>query len=80
MKRQIFRVRWSRDGWVLRTPKGTDIHSPSGLKRVAVSMGRRLARMRWEDRGILTQLVIYGRNGRVQFEHTYGRDPERFVG
>lgn len=80
MKRAIYRVRWSCGEWVLRTPKGTDVNQPGRTKRAVVSMGRRLARTRWEDRGEPTQLVIHGRDGRIQTEHTYGRDPERFGG
>ncbi len=68
-------VRRGRDGWVVITPGG--VRQAYATKRVAVSTGRRWARDRWERHGLLAQLVVHGRDGRIQFEATYGRDPRR---
>lgn len=67
-----------RYGWRVLTPSG-------GLwvfetKRGAVSTGRTKARQLHEDSGRTTQLVVHGRNGRIQYEHTYGSDPARRAG
>jgi hypothetical protein len=40
----------------------------------------RIARGKWEQDGELSQLRIFGKNGRIQSERTYGRDPRRFPG
>jgi len=40
---------------------------------------RNEARKDWK-RGQLAQVVIYKQNGRIQTEHTFGRDPKRRKG
>ena len=49
-------------------------------KKIAVKWGRAEARESWELEGRPSQLVIRGRNGRIQREFTYGKDPRRFPG
>lgn len=81
-RRCVYRVKpplgKARHGWRVLTPAGEVSTSPT--KRVAVSHARRWARSRWENHGELCQLVVHGRNGRIQYEHTYGRDPRRRKG
>ncbi len=48
-------------------------------KREAVIAGRQAAKTCWAN-GALSQLVIKGKNNRIQTEHTYGRDPVRHKG
>lgn len=76
MKRLVYRVRavrGGREGWVVIVPTGQ--RQAVANKRTAVSMARRWARDRWEIHGLLSQLVVHGRDGRIQYEATYGRDP-----
>jgi len=77
-RRWVYRVLWSEraDAWIVR-PDGGTIYSRHFVKADAVADGRRLAREvhRVEDRP--TQLVIYGRDGKIQSERTYGADPRR---
>lgn len=49
-------------------------------KATAVKVARRMARKSHQVDGKLTQLVICGRDGRIQTEHTYGEDPRRHRG
>ncbi len=51
---------------------------PTAKKR-AVAYARELGRKAWEA-GYPSQVTICGRNGRIQTEHTYGRDPARTEG
>lgn len=46
----------------------------------AVACGRGLARASYVGLGVLAQLVIHKRNGTIQEERTYGRDPKRYPG
>lgn len=76
MKRAVYRVRAAgRNGWRLVFPnRRTQLFV---RKRAAVSCGRTVASSRWHDYEQPAQLVVHARDGRIQFEHTYGRDPER---
>ena len=78
-KRIVYRVRLDRHGWWVLVLKGTAL-ATNVRKTHAVDFGRRLARHAWQKDGCLAQLVVHGRNGRVQFENTYGRDPRRRLG
>lgn len=73
MKRSIFTVTPCDGGWEVRGPFSEAWFSL--LKKNAVKQGRIIARGRQPS-----QLVIKGRNGRIQTEHTYGNDPERYKG
>lgn len=50
-----------------------------GTKAEAVELGREKAKLVRADGG-LAQLVVHGRDGRIQYEHTYGDDPRRRQG
>lgn len=79
-RRAIYRVKPVRrglGGWrmEIKHPNGAAHPSSYAFKRTAVAAGRRWARRSWERHGMLAQLVVHGRDGKIQFEHTYGRDP-----
>ena len=59
--------------WMLPRVKYTE------LKQDAVRMGREVA-SRLRASGHLTQLVVHKRDGRIQFENTYGADPKKTKG
>ena len=78
-RRAVYRVKpplgGKRYGWRLEHPTRTvDTYD---TKALAVSWGRRKARNLWEFGDTPSQLVVHGRDGRIQTEHTYGHDPER---
>lgn len=81
--RLVYRVRLARrkernlGTWVVVLPDGSlEFWS---YKVEAVAEGRKLARTSW-NYGCLSQLVVHKRDGRFQFENTYGRDPARRKG
>lgn len=79
MKRTIIDVKWDKhhDLWVygIRGDHSKDYFAQS--KRSAVSYGRARAKLSQPS-----QLIIRGKNGRIQTEHTYPRasDPRRSKG
>lgn len=82
-KRVVYRVRFVRlrstgaQGWAV-TRDGSHLES-FDTKVLAVDRATDDARAEWE-RGTLTQVVVHNANGRIGYEHTYGRDPERRKG
>jgi hypothetical protein len=81
-KRRVFDVKWWKPGpfWVL-TERGTNIHDGFENKLEATTHGRVTCRS-IGSLGGRAQLVIRGKNGRIQTEHTYPRssDPRRSKG
>jgi len=79
-KRVVFRVRW------ILQPKSWEVHRDGEMvktlqrKSSAIHDGARLARDTYESEGTPTQLVIHGKNGKIQSERTYGNDPRRSKG
>jgi hypothetical protein len=61
-----------------RARKSKSDKAPTAKKQ-AVAHARSLGRTWWND-GVPAQVTIHDRRGRVQTEHTYGRDPERTPG
>lgn len=83
MKRLIYRVAWSaRDRrWVLSRRSRTANFEPQPFRLKAYCIAVAAQRCREIERdGGLAQLVVHGKNGRIQFEWTYGADPERSKG
>lgn len=75
--REVYAVRWvqrTRRWWCPQN----GLTDPRKLALIRV-LARKLAR-RWTFAHVLCQLRIYGKNGRIQSERTYGRDPRRFPG
>ena len=80
VKRVVFRVQATKDRafpWKL-TGNGSVDHYKS--KSNAIANGALLCGYMYRDQGIRTQLVIHGKDGRIQSERTYGADPVRRKG
>jgi hypothetical protein len=77
VQRVVYTIRWQKhtQRWVCRELQWDD-----GLKAGLVQSVARYCVARWENEGKLGQLRIFGKNGRIQSERTYGRDPRRFPG
>ena len=76
-KRVVFRVQATKDKFWPWRSKG------NGVTRVFLSKREAVSHASWEcdyiyrNSGIRTQLVIHGKDGRIQSERTYGADPVR---
>lgn len=78
VSRTIVSVRWSKvEGWVVTWGNKTCVGLST--KKAAIIKGRLEAQVIF-GRGKLSQLRVFGKNGRIQFEHTYGKDPRRSKG
>jgi len=86
MKRQIFRVMFDKrlqllyEGVLIKEGLWCIVHEGSRLmtsekKAGAVNAARGLAKSHKKS-----QVVICGKNGRIQKEFTYGADPRRYKG
>jgi len=76
-KRAIATIRWKKTSrlWVCAEERLDATRKSYLVREVA-----RLLRERRERERELSQLRVFGRDGRIQFERTYGRDPRRFPG
>ena len=61
------------EGWMLKAAGGSE--TPYRTKQEAIRAGAAEGR-----RNGYAQLIIKGRNGRIQSERTYGKDPRRTKG
>lgn len=77
-KRVVFRVLWNPKERMWRVSGDGSVWR-SFLKRAAVRDGVYWA-SRLHQSGVLTQLVIHNRDGRIESERTYGADPVRRKG
>lgn len=77
MSREIYSIRWDRRSRLWICPQ---LGSYLSHKLPFVAMLARKLRRRWKFAHVLCQLRIYGKNGRIQSERTYGKDPRRFKG
>jgi hypothetical protein len=72
-------VRWrgNRNIWQVKRGRTAVYGSSSKTKAVreARSIGRGILLV-----GGLSQVVVFGQKGRIQFENTYGKDPRRHKG
>lgn len=83
-KRIVYRVRWNRADACWNVDSWQDVKYVLTLcstKRKAVDYAREQARRKADD-GRLTQVVIFGKDGRIIEENTYPRssDPKRYPG
>ncbi len=93
-KRIVFNVLRASKGWALSRRDGEPLGDglPEGggehlrmrvayfdRKPAAVSRGSEVG-ARLKAAGLLAQLVIHGRDGRIQSERTYGSDPKKTKG
>lgn len=80
MKRTTFVLSWSKTlrAWTLLGPK-----RPTATRHL-FSDRRKAVVMAWARQYVRafghSQLVVLKRNGRIQFENTYGKDPARYPG
>ena len=81
-KRIVYRVKWAVGDhrWHVRwnSPVGAGLLRADTQNR-AVELAVRWAREDLAD-SRLAQVVVHGKNGRIRFERTYGRDPKRRKG
>ena len=88
MKRIRFRVIWNRKAmqWQMVNKLGQqiDLGAEQYLKRAIVSLARAWCRGNLREDGLLSQLLIYNKDGKIQRgnggEATYGKDPRRSKG
>lgn len=76
-KRIVWRVLWDQGHWEVR--RGKNWVCLASTKALALQLAREKARAHHGSGG-LSQLVVHGKDGRIQTEHTYGADPRRSKG
>ena len=70
-KRQVYHVTKNRgSGWDVKKEGGQKASGNFGTKQEAIQRGKGLAKS-----APLGQIKIHGQNGKIQTEHTYGKDP-----
>lgn len=83
-KRAVYRVLPSArtTGWAIQWPTGkvSDGRPQHAVKAYCIAKARAAAIECWFDHGIPSQLVIHKADGRIQTEHTYGKDPRKTKG
>lgn len=52
-----------------------ELRAHYATQKVAIEAAVTLCRSRWENFGLLSELHIKGRNGKVRDARTYGKDP-----
>jgi hypothetical protein len=75
MARKIYHVIPAGDEWRVKRIGAYRADSMHGRKSDAVARARVLARGK-----ALRQVCVHGKDGRIQAEYTYGRDPRRTRG
>lgn len=80
MSREVYTVRWNRNARRWHCPQLglTNVERENKVAfvyRLAVKLHRR-----WKFAHVLCQLKVFGKNGRIQSERTYGKDPKRYPG
>ena len=76
MKRKVYHVVPDERGWCVRRGRARYMDTWHPRKVQATARARSLAIVS----GMLAQVVVHGRNGKIQFEWTYGKDPRRTRG
>ncbi len=79
-KRTVARVQWhaATKQWVVTV--GGHVFAPCDAKAHLVKRAALHMRRLHELGGFNAQLVVHGKDGRIQFERTYGADPKRSKG
>lgn len=81
MKRIVFRIQWDRPRkkWAIYWGKQyqCDLFPQSSAVAFAVEWANEQL---WRRYGKPTQVVLHGKDGRIRWERTYGRDPRRSKG
>ena len=75
-KRKVYHVTTSdKGGWAVKAEGNSRPSSAHTTKAEAVRAAKAMARKTG-----LGQIIVHGRNGRIQFEHSYGKDPAGSAG
>lgn len=69
-KREIYRITHKNGDWAVKKDGAQRPAKTFDNKDAAVDFGRDIAKK--QD---LSQLIIHKKDGRIQTEHTYGKDP-----
>lgn len=69
-KRKTYHVTPRQEGWAVTPTGATRASAATSTKAEAVARAKELAKKAHQG-----QVVIHGRDGRIQTEHTYGSDP-----
>lgn len=75
MSRKTYHVTPHDDCWRVRRAGAVRAASVFGSKAKAIARAKELA-----TKAVLGQVKVHGRDGDIQAEYTYGKDPRRFAG
>jgi predicted transcriptional regulator len=76
-KRKVWRVRPVKEGgWRVQEPDGESRSFP--LKPLAVAFAKAAALIAWTRHKERAQVVVHKKDGKIQYESTYGLDPKRY--
>jgi hypothetical protein len=72
--RKVYHVTYdeNNDVWLLKTEGGRRVGRPYASKAEALADAKQGVQA-----AALGQIVIHGRDGKIQTEHTYGKDPRQ---
>lgn len=76
MNRKVYHVVHRGESWLVRRVRARRANGCHSSKAAAIVQAKALA----NRPGLLGQVVVHGRDGRVQAERTYGADPRRTRG
>lgn len=79
MKRAIYDIHWGSGGHWWFVHEGKILHRDR-KKIYAQWRAQQELKRAWEMVGLRSELVIHGRDGRIQDRRTYGGDPKRTKG
>jgi hypothetical protein len=76
-KRKVYHVTKNTkgDGWNVKQEGAQRASGNFGTKQQAIQRGKQLAK-----NAPIGQIKIHGQDGKIQTEHTYGQDPEKYKG
>jgi hypothetical protein len=79
-KRHVTRIQFDSDRGEWRASNfDQPVKTGNNKKRLVSEVAEEL-QQRWRDSGQPGQLVVHTKEGGIEFERTYGRDPERTPG
>lgn len=74
-KRSVIHVLPTKEGWGVKRESAERASSTHETKAEAIERAREMAKSERPS-----QVKIRGHDGRLQTEHTYGQDPEKYPG
>jgi hypothetical protein len=78
-KRTVFRIHWDAATALWVAVVGQHVVFATSVKGVLLQAFHANGRL-LKSQGYLSQLVVHGKNGKIQTEYTYGADPRRTKG